>query len=152
MKNLYELSALKNPKSYCISLARKLRAKLFNIKHLLCSWSQSSFSLIVFSLYYFFSGTRIWTQVFILAKQALYPWSHSSSSFCSGYFGDGVLGTICPGWPQIKILPISASPKYLGLHVWATGRHTHLFQSLSKYTETQYRPCSNHQPLVYNWQ
>jgi hypothetical protein len=29
--------------------------------------------------------------------------------FCSAYFGDGVLRTICLGWPQISILLISAS-------------------------------------------
>jgi hypothetical protein len=28
--------------------------------------------------------------------------SHSYSTFCSGYFGDGVLQTICPDWPQIS--------------------------------------------------
>jgi hypothetical protein len=25
--------------------------------------------------------------------------SHISSPFCSGYLGDGVSRTICPGWP-----------------------------------------------------
>jgi hypothetical protein len=35
--------------------------------------------------------------------------SHTSSLFCSGYFGDGVLETICLGWLRILILPISAS-------------------------------------------
>jgi hypothetical protein len=30
-------------------------------------------------------------QGFALAKQVLYCLSHSSSSFCSGYFGDGGL-------------------------------------------------------------
>jgi hypothetical protein len=38
----------------------------------------------------------------VLAKQAL---SHLSS----GNFGDGVLITICLGWPQSEILLISAS-------------------------------------------
>jgi hypothetical protein len=33
----------------------------------------------------------------------------SSSPFCSGYFGHGVSRTIFPGWPQISVLPISAS-------------------------------------------
>jgi hypothetical protein len=41
--------------------------------------------------------------------QALYCLSHTSSSFCSGYFRDGVLQTICLGWPQTTILLISAS-------------------------------------------
>jgi hypothetical protein len=35
--------------------------------------------------------------------------SHTCSPFCSGYFGDGVSWTICLGWPQTSILPISAS-------------------------------------------
>jgi hypothetical protein len=44
-----------------------------------------------------------------LAKLMLYHLSHTYSSFCSGYFGDGVSRTICLGWPQTLILPISAS-------------------------------------------
>jgi hypothetical protein len=48
-------------------------------------------------------------QGFILAKQVLYHLSHTSSPFCSGYFEDGVSGTICLGWPQAVILLISAS-------------------------------------------
>jgi hypothetical protein len=35
--------------------------------------------------------------------------NHTSSPFCSGYFGDGVSRTICPGWPQTTSLPISVS-------------------------------------------
>jgi hypothetical protein len=35
--------------------------------------------------------------------------SHTSSPFCSGYFGDEVSRTICPEWPQTAILLISAS-------------------------------------------
>jgi hypothetical protein len=35
--------------------------------------------------------------------------SHTSSPFCSSYFGNGIWQTICPGWPQTIILPISAS-------------------------------------------
>jgi hypothetical protein len=36
--------------------------------------------------------------------------SHFSSPFCSGDFGDGVSQwTICLGWPQTRILQISAS-------------------------------------------
>jgi hypothetical protein len=34
---------------------------------------------------------------------------HTSSTFCSGYFGDGVSETICPDWPQTAVLSISAS-------------------------------------------
>jgi hypothetical protein len=46
---------------------------------------------------------------FMLAKQVLYHLSHSSSSFCSGYFGDAVLETICWDWSRTTILLISAS-------------------------------------------
>jgi hypothetical protein len=49
---------------------------------------------------------------FMLAKQVLYHLSHTSSPFCSGYFGDVEMGShelFFPSWLQIKILPISAS-------------------------------------------
>jgi hypothetical protein len=39
---------------------------------------------------FFFGGTVILMQGFVLAKQALYHLCHTSSPFCSGYFGDGV--------------------------------------------------------------
>jgi hypothetical protein len=42
-------------------------------------------------------------------KQVCYHLSHTSSPFSSGYFGDGVSRTICPGRPQTMILLISAS-------------------------------------------
>jgi hypothetical protein len=50
-----------------------------------------------------------WAQSFELAKQLLYHLSHTFSPFCSGYVEDGVLGTICLGWPQTTVLLISAS-------------------------------------------
>jgi hypothetical protein len=37
---------------------------------------------------FIFGWTRVWTQGFTLVKQALYHWSHASSSICSGYFGE----------------------------------------------------------------
>jgi hypothetical protein len=43
-------------------------------------------------------GSRVLTQGFTLAKQVLYCLSHTPSPFFSGYFGDGVSGTICLGW------------------------------------------------------
>jgi hypothetical protein len=46
---------------------------------------------------------------FALAKQVLYHLSHSFGPFYSCYFGDEVLKTICPGWPQTSILPFSTS-------------------------------------------
>jgi hypothetical protein len=53
-------------------------------------------------------------------KQALYCLSHTSSPFCSGYFGDGVLGTICAGWPWTMSCLISASQD-ARIQVWATS-------------------------------
>jgi hypothetical protein len=40
------------------------------------------------------------TQGFMLAKEAFYHLSHTSSPFCCGYFGNGVSKTIYRGWPQ----------------------------------------------------
>jgi hypothetical protein len=45
----------------------------------------------------------------MLAKQVLHYLSHASSPFCSGYFGDGFLRTICLDWPRTTMLPYSAS-------------------------------------------
>jgi hypothetical protein len=42
----------------------------------------------------------------MLANQALYCLRHISNPFCSDYFLE--MGS-CPGWPQTKILPLSAS-------------------------------------------
>jgi hypothetical protein len=43
------------------------------------------------------------------AKLAFYLLSHSSRPFCSSYFEDRVLWTICQGWLWTTVLPISAS-------------------------------------------
>jgi hypothetical protein len=56
----------------------------------------------------FFGGTRVWTLGFMFAKLALNHLRHIFSPFCCGYFGDGVLWTICLGWPGTMILLISA--------------------------------------------
>jgi hypothetical protein len=58
--------------------------------------------------FFFFGGTEIWTQGFMLAKQALYHLSHTCSPFCCGYFGDRVSQTICLGWLPTSVLLISA--------------------------------------------
>jgi hypothetical protein len=59
--------------------------------------------------FFFFLQDWVWTQGSTFAKQAFYCLSHTSSPFCSGYFGDGVFQTICPGWPWTVILLTSAS-------------------------------------------
>jgi hypothetical protein len=70
--------------------------------------------------YCFFWWGWIWTQGFTFAKQVLYHLSHTSSPFCFSYFGDGVLWTICMGWPQTAILPISDSQvaRITGVNHW----------------------------------
>jgi hypothetical protein len=46
----------------------------------------------------------------MLTKQVLYLLAHTSGSFCSGYFGDGISQTICLDCDKKKIvLLISAS-------------------------------------------
>jgi hypothetical protein len=45
----------------------------------------------------------------MLAKQALYCLSHSSSLFCSDYFRGSISQSICQGWVLNVILLISAS-------------------------------------------
>jgi hypothetical protein len=47
----------------------------------------------------FFGGTGVCAPGFILAKQVHYHWSHPSSPFCCGYFGDGGLANFLPGLP-----------------------------------------------------
>jgi hypothetical protein len=70
--------------------------------------------------YTFFLGLGFRIQGFTFAKQGLYCLSHNSNPCCCGYFGDGVLRTICPGLPQTSILWISAS-QTARIQVWATG-------------------------------
>jgi hypothetical protein len=74
---------------------------------------------------FIFAGTGVWTQVFETAKQVLtklYCLSHTSSPFCSSYFGDGVSWTICPDWLWTSILPSLATQvaRITGLsyHAW----------------------------------
>jgi hypothetical protein len=42
--------------------------------------------------------------------------SHTFSPFCSGYFGDGILWTICPGWLRTSRLPNSSSKVAIGVN------------------------------------
>jgi hypothetical protein len=59
--------------------------------------------------FFFFFLERLEFELRTLHLQVLYHLNHTSSPFCSAYFGDGILKTICPGWLQTIILPISAS-------------------------------------------
>jgi hypothetical protein len=84
-------------------------------------YNQSTHRVLLTKL--LFCGTGVSTQGFMLAKQVV----QTASPFCPGYFGDGVSQTICLGWPQTSILPISASQV-----ARITGRslHTQLDQTL----------------------
>jgi hypothetical protein len=57
-------------------------------------------------LFFFFLVRRVWNQGRSRCSTYL---SHTSSPFCSGYFRDWVLRTVCPGWPQTSIFLISVS-------------------------------------------
>jgi hypothetical protein len=56
------------------------------------TWYSSS---IFFWPYFFLSALRDWTQDLTLDRQRLDHLRHTSSSFCSDYFGDGISWTIC---------------------------------------------------------
>jgi hypothetical protein len=63
---------------------------------------------IIFSLLFLLFG--VWTQDFTFVEQVFYHLSHASCPSCSGHFGDRViLSGLKPYWPQIIILPISAT-------------------------------------------
>jgi hypothetical protein len=51
----------------------------------------NKFAYLFIYLFIYLGVTGVWTQGSTLAKQALYCLSHTSTPFCSGYFGDGVL-------------------------------------------------------------
>jgi hypothetical protein len=59
------------------------------------------------TVFFFLSGTEVWTQGFVLAVQVLYCLSHTSSSFCPGCFRGGVLWITWSDWFHTLILPIS---------------------------------------------
>jgi hypothetical protein len=58
---------------------------------------------------HFFGGSGVWVQCFVLSKQCSTTWDIPPVHFALVILGDGVSWTICLGWPQILILPISAS-------------------------------------------
>jgi hypothetical protein len=58
------------------------------------------FGFVLFCLFVFYFvcfGETGFTQGFALTKQVLYHLSHTSCPFCSGYSGDGLSQTVCPG-------------------------------------------------------
>jgi hypothetical protein len=62
---------------------------------------------LVWLIFLFFGGTRVWTQGLTLARQVLYHLSHFTSPVL--FFWDRVSWTICLGWLWTSILLISAS-------------------------------------------
>jgi hypothetical protein len=70
-------------------------------------------ALLFFDFVGFFFETEscdavwLWAQGYMIANKC--STGHTCSPFCSGYFGGGVLQTICPGCPRTVILLISAS-------------------------------------------
>jgi hypothetical protein len=68
-----------------------LEGEYMYINHVFQIYLKKSF----FSL---FNGTIVWTHDFTLAKQVLYPLSHTASLFCSGYFWDRASLFAQAGW------------------------------------------------------
>jgi hypothetical protein len=56
-----------------------------------------------------------WTQGFALAKHVLYHLSHTSSPFCSGYFGDGGLENYLLGLASILLISASEVDRIIGV-------------------------------------
>jgi hypothetical protein len=113
-----------------------LEIKLGLAKHTFHQWPTSSTPALVLLLYSFLGRSYtfisnyptslcLWAQGFTLAKQTLYCLSHTSSAFCSGYFGDEVLWTICSNWLRVMILLISASKvaRITGVSHWHPALH-----------------------------
>jgi hypothetical protein len=82
------------------------RSCLTNPKQLNHLWQELVFLFVLFC----FVFVLFWWDWRVLRLQSRCSClSHTSTPFCSGYFRDGVLWTICPGWPQTEILLSSAS-------------------------------------------
>jgi hypothetical protein len=60
------------------------------------------------------------------------PLEPHSSPFCSGYFGDGISQTICPGWHHTVILLISASQ--VATSTWLNSSKGEILNSCPKKT------------------
>jgi hypothetical protein len=65
------------------------------------------------SIFFFFGGTRVWTQGLLLEPL-------HQPFFCDGFFGDRGLRTICLGWLRTLTLLISASrvARITGMSHW----------------------------------
>jgi hypothetical protein len=75
-----------------------------------CIPSPKLFYADFFFFFFFFGGTVVWPPGFVLSMQALYNFSPTSSTICSGYFfGDGNLKNYLPWLVSNHNPPISAS-------------------------------------------
>jgi hypothetical protein len=70
------LSSVYSWKELCLSLSGR---------------AQEGFVVFCFVFLSVFDSTRVWTQGFMITRQALYHFSHASSPFSPGYFGARVL-------------------------------------------------------------
>jgi hypothetical protein len=74
----------------------------------------------------FFGEIRV-----VLAKQLLYGLNHTSSPFCSGYFGDGDLTNYCLSWPRTVILLIASKvTRITDVSYWCLAEFCFLRQEL----------------------
>jgi hypothetical protein len=71
---------------------------LWGIIYLILRCWSTNFKNSSILYFFFFCSSGDCTQGFILARQAFYCLSRSTSPFCTGYFGDKVL-LFCPAWP-----------------------------------------------------
>jgi hypothetical protein len=67
--------------------------------------------------FFFFCGAEVWTQRFVLARQAYYSSSHTFSPLFSGYFGDR-FSLFCSGQAGFSYFMLSA------IAGWQVGHHT----------------------------
>jgi hypothetical protein len=81
----------------------------------------------------------------MVAKQIFYLLSLTSYTFCSGYFGDEVLQTICQGFSLSMMLPITASQEARIIGV--SHKHPAVSQYLSSNSTTHSSKQTNMVPV-----
>jgi hypothetical protein len=82
-------------------------------------WSFPSNQMETLALFGFFFFWWNWVGFELRASHSQ-GLSHTFSSFCSGYFGDEVLQSICPCWPQtsIHLIPAFQVARVTGVSHW----------------------------------
>jgi hypothetical protein len=93
-------------------------------KYLPLGWKLLSFLITInqgSSFFFFFLiGLGFELRALHLQSRHSTTWTISPVHFALIIFGDGVLQTICPDWPQTTILPISTSQRarIIGVSPW----------------------------------